>query len=144
MENLLAKKCVPCEGGTPPLKGEQIQKYLDQLKGGWEVEGEKEIQKKFNFKSFRESIDFVNRVANLAEEENHHPDIHIRYRNVTLDLSTHAIGGLSENDFILASKIDLLYTWNDVVRSFLMAKLFSLKALAIYAIILIILLFLFR
>jgi len=105
MANLAAKKCVPCEGGTPPFQGDKIQEYLKEVEG-WELENDKLIKKTFKFKSFRESIDFVNRVANIAEEENHHPDMYIRYTRVTFELTTHAIKGLSENDFIMASKID--------------------------------------
>ena len=99
MANLAAKKCVPCEGGTPPLQGDKIQEYLREIED-WEVYENKRIEKMFKFKTFRESIDFVNQVAGLAEQENHHPDIIIRYTRVTLELTTHAMKGLSENDFI--------------------------------------------
>lgn len=119
MVNLLEKKCVPCEGGALPLTKEQIKEYLAQLQGEWEVEwkdGEQSrtsalgarIKRKFRFENFREAIAFVNKVADLAEEENHHPDIRIRYVTVAIELTTHAIGGLSENDFIMASKIERL------------------------------------
>ena len=107
MGNLAAKKCVPCEGGTSPLEAEKIKEYLKEVEG-WEVVENKLIRKTFKFKTFRESIDFVNQVAGLAEEEGHHPDICIRYNRVTFELTTHAIKGLSENDFILASKIEAL------------------------------------
>lgn len=105
--DLLTKKCVPCEGGVPPFSNEEIEKYLIEIKG-WRVVEEKKIEKSFAFKNFREAINFVNRVAALAEEENHHPDIWLSYNKVRLELRTHAIGGLSENDFILAAKIDNL------------------------------------
>ena len=108
MPTLAEKKCVPCEGGTPPLQENQIQEYLGQLQGEWEVEDSKKIKRKFEFKTFKEAIDFVNKVADLAEEENHHPNIRIYYNKVVIELTTHAIGGLSENDFIMASKIELL------------------------------------
>ena len=135
MSNLASKKCVPCEGGTPPLEGEKIQEYLKQVEG-WELkEGipstPLRINKTFKFKTFRESIDFVNQAANLAEEEGHHPDIHIRYNRVTFELTTHAIKGLSENDFIMASKIDLLYRWEEKVERVLVRKLFSIKLLIV-------------
>ena len=107
--SLVQKKCVPCEGGTPPLEGEKIQEYLSELKDSWELENNKKIKRTFKFKTFREGIEFVNRVADIAEEENHHPDIHILYTKITLVLTTHAIGGLSENDFIMAAKTDRLY-----------------------------------
>ena len=131
MANLISKKCVPCEGGTPPLEAEKIQEYLKELEGGWEVRENKMIARRFKFKTFRESIDFVNRVANLAESEGHHPDIIIRYNKVTLELSTHAIGGLSENDFILASKIDLMHKWEEKVEKVVVKKFFTVKILLV-------------
>ena len=128
MGNLAAKKCVPCEGGTPPLEAEKVQEYLKEVEG-WEVQENKLIGKIFKFKTFREAISFVNRVANLAEEEQHHPDIIIRYRKVTFELTTHAIKGLSENDFIIASKIDWLYKWEEKVEKAVLPKIFSIKVL---------------
>ena len=107
MVNLLEKKCVPCEGGVPPLKGEQMQQYLDELQGEWRVVEEKKIQRQFKFKNFKEAIAFVNKVAEIAEREGHHPDMRVYgWNKVEIELSTHAIGGLSENDFILAAKIE--------------------------------------
>jgi len=143
MASLAAKKCVPCEGGTPPLQGEKIQEYLKEVEG-WELENEKLIKKTFKFKKFRESINFVNRVANLAEKENHHPDIHIRYIRVTFELTTHAIKGLSENDFIMASKIDLLHNWEEKVEKVMLKKLFSLKFVVAVVIVLLVILLLKR
>lgn len=125
---MAAKKCVPCEGGTPPLEAEKVQEYLKEVEG-WEVQENKLIGKIFKFKTFREAISFVNRVANLAEEEQHHPDIIIRYRKVTFELTTHAIKGLSENDFIMASKIDWLYKWEEKVEKAVLPKIFSIKVL---------------
>jgi len=103
---LAAKRCKPCEGGMPPLNLDESKKLLAQVEG-WKLE-EKTIQKSFKFKNFVEAIKFVNRVADLAESEGHHPDIHISYNRVKLSLMAHVIGGLSENDFILAAKIDRL------------------------------------
>lgn len=100
------KKCKPCEGGVPPLTLEEGRAMMAHL-NDWEL-SEKQIQKDFKFKNFAEAMRFVNRVADLAESEGHHPDIHISWNRVSLSLTTHAIGGLSENDFILASKIDRL------------------------------------
>ena len=105
---LAAKKCIPCEAGTPPLSPDEVRKYLPEAEG-WEVLEDKKIQKKFRFKNFVESMAFVNKIAQIAEEEGHHPDIHIIYSRVTIELMTHAIGGLSENDFIMAAKIDKLH-----------------------------------
>jgi len=105
--NLSQKKCVPCEGGVPPLVEEESNKFLQELAEGWEVFAEgKKLRRQFTFKDFREAMTFVNKVADIAEEEQHHPDIIISYNKVTIELWTHAIAGLSENDFILASKID--------------------------------------
>jgi 4a-hydroxytetrahydrobiopterin dehydratase len=103
---LTAQKCKPCEKGTPPLSAEQAAELANGVPG-WTLH-EKSIDREFRFSGFREAIAFVNRVADLAEEEGHHPDIHIYYSRVRLELSTHKIGGLSQNDFILAAKIDEL------------------------------------
>lgn len=104
--NLLNKKCVPCEGGIAPLSREEAEKYLAEI-SGWTLDKDtKRISKEFKFKDFIGAINFVDKVSEIAEMEGHHPDIHIRYNKVLLELSTHAIGGLSENDFILAVKID--------------------------------------
>ncbi len=106
MNDLLKKKCVPCEGGMAPLSREQAEEYLAKV-SGWKLSGDgKQISKEYKFKDFIGSVNFVDNIAGIAEEEGHHPDIHIFYNKVRLDLSTHSIGGLSENDFILAAKID--------------------------------------
>ena len=137
--NFTQKKCVPCEGGTLPLAKEKVEEYIKEVQG-WEVQDNKIIEKIFAFKTFRESIDFVNKVANLAEQEQHHPDIYIRYRKVTLEFTTHAIKGLSENDFIMASKIDIMYGWQEKVEKIVVKKMFSIKFLAALIIVLIIIL----
>ena len=103
---LTDKKCVPCEGGVLPFTNEQAQEYLGQLQGEWEVEDGKKIKRRFRFKDFKEALAFVNKVGEIAETEVHHPDITINYNKVTIELMTHSIGGLSENDFILAAKIE--------------------------------------
>ncbi len=114
--NLLDKKCVPCEGGVPPLNHEEVQNLMMQVPG-WNLSEEEsenlkkfgmgaKISKEYKFKDFIGAVNFVNNVAEIAESEGHHPDIKINYNKVTLELSTHAIGGLSENDFIVAAKID--------------------------------------
>ncbi len=108
-EPLHQKHCVPCEGGTNPLKTVQIAAYAPAVPE-WRVrEDEKQISRTWKLKDFAASLAFINAVGAIAEAEGHHPDIHLTgYRTVTLELSTHAIGGLSENDFILATKIDQL------------------------------------
>ena len=95
-----------CEGGTPPLDAEKIKEYLAELGGGWEAVDGKKIKKEFKFKDFKEAMVFVNNIAETAESEGHHPDIHIFYNQVRIELWTHAVGGLSENDFIMAAKLD--------------------------------------
>ncbi len=108
--DLTQKKCEPCEGGTKPFNAREIEVYMSYLKTPWAVtEDSKKIEQKFKFKDFAEAMKFVNKVADLAESEGHHPDIKISYDRVKIELWTHAIGGLSVNDFILASKIDLLH-----------------------------------
>ncbi len=106
MNDLLKKKCVPCEGGAVPLSRSDAQDYLDEVPGWTMDEKGQKISKEFKFQDFIGAINFVERVADVAEMEDHHPDIHIHYNKVLLELWTHAIGGLSENDFIVAAKID--------------------------------------
>lgn len=109
MSILPQKHCIPCKEGVQPLTAPQIQKYVSQLKTSWEVVSFSKIKRKFKFKDFKDAIAFVDKVAKVAEQEGHHPDIRVfSYKNVEIELSTHAIDGLSENDFILASKIELL------------------------------------
>lgn len=109
MVNTLSnKKCVPCEKWVPPLKKEEIKEYISQLNLPWEVIEGKKIKHQFKFKDFREAMEFVNKVAAIAEEEGHHPDICIYYSKVNITLWTHFISGLHENDFILAAKIEKL------------------------------------
>ncbi|MBI4032383.1 4a-hydroxytetrahydrobiopterin dehydratase [Candidatus Berkelbacteria bacterium] len=102
---LTARRCVPCEGGTRPLGKDKAAELHTQLPSGWAL-GKTALTKTFSFPTFIDAIGFVDRVATLAEAEGHHPDIDIRYRKVTLTLTTHAIKGLSDNDFILAAKIE--------------------------------------
>lgn len=106
MSDLSQKKCVPCEGGTKPLSEEIVNQFLPQIPT-WDIKDGK-VHKKFKFKNFKEAMAFVNKVAEIAQQEGHHPDIYIFYNKVELNLITHAIGGLSENDFIVAAKIDEL------------------------------------
>ncbi|MBI1838907.1 MAG: 4a-hydroxytetrahydrobiopterin dehydratase [Candidatus Colwellbacteria bacterium] len=106
--NLIQRKCVPCEAGVMPFGEAEIKKYISSLKERWEVMDGKKISCDFKFKDFKDAMKFVNAVAALAESERHHPDMHIFYNKVNIELWTHAIGGLSENDFILASKIELI------------------------------------
>ena len=109
MSELFDKKCVPCEGGVPALDLSEIHKYQKKIDGWDVVKNEKNIhflEKKFIFKNFVESQKFVNEVGRISEEEGHHPEILFGWGYAKINISTHAIEGLSENDFILASKID--------------------------------------
>lgn len=106
MSDLLKKKCVPCEGGVFPLARQELDPFMSQVEG-WTLSGDATaISKEYKFKDFIGAVNFVNHVAEIAESEGHHPDIKINYNKVLLELSTHAIGGLSENDFIVAAKVD--------------------------------------
>ena len=109
MNDLLEKKCVPCEGGVLPFDISEIHKYQKKVDGWDIVKNEKNIyflEKKFDFKNFLQSQEFVNKVGKISEEEGHHPDISFGWGYAEIKVTTHAIKGLSENDFILASKID--------------------------------------
>ena len=103
--DLQAKKCLPCEGGVPPLKGKLLGTFSSQVIS-WRVVGERELQKEFKFKNFAEALTFVNKVGEIAEQQGHHPDVFLAWGKVKITLWTHAIGGLSSNDFIMAAKID--------------------------------------
>ena len=104
---LTRKHCTPCEGGVPPLSADQVRHYLSTLKD-WKLTADgQRIRREWRVKNFMTGLDFFNRVGRLAKEEGHHPDLHLTgYRNVAIELSTHAVGGLTENDFILAAKIN--------------------------------------
>jgi len=106
--NLTEKKCKPCEGGVPKLTTDEIGDYSKQLKEPWGIVDDMKIVKDFDFTDYRSTISFVDRVAELAEEEGHHPVMHVFFSKVNIEIWTHAILRLSENDFILASKIDEL------------------------------------
>lgn len=106
---LRQKKCLPCEGGVAPYSAAEAQEQLKQLQGWRLTRDGQRIRKDWTVKNFLAGMRFFNECAELAEADGHHPDLHIEgYRNVSVELWTHAIGGLSENDFILAAKIDEL------------------------------------
>ncbi len=105
-DDLAQKHCVPCEGGTKSFTPEQIQAHLKRLPGWVLAKGE--IVKTFPFKNFYETMGFVNAVAFIANREDHHPEMEVAYKTCQVRYSTHAIGGLSENDFICAAKIEAL------------------------------------
>ena len=105
MEDLAMKKCVPCEGGAPALKGAELRRLYGQLED-WNMVNEHHLEKEYLFKDFRQALGFVNRLGAVAEHEGHHPDMFLTWGKVKVTLWTHAVGGLSENDFILAAKAD--------------------------------------
>jgi 4a-hydroxytetrahydrobiopterin dehydratase len=103
--SLNKKKCVPCQGGIPPLNAKEINVLIKQL-NGWYVEDNKKLKKEYEFSTYFDAINFVNSVAKLAEDEQHHPYIHINFKKILVIMFTHKIDGLHENDFIMASKCD--------------------------------------
>ena len=105
-EDLARKRCASCEGTVAALAPEEIRRYLADMPD-WKLSADgKHIRREWRVKDFATGLDFFNRVGRIAEEEDHHPDLHlVGYRNATIEISTHAINGLSENDFILAAKI---------------------------------------
>ena len=108
-QELSKKKCRPCEGNTQPITGEQAKGYLKALTGWRLSQDSNSISKAYLMKDFMAAVKLINQIAEIAEAEDHHPDLHLTgYRKLSIELSTHAVKGLSENDFILASKIELL------------------------------------
>jgi 4a-hydroxytetrahydrobiopterin dehydratase len=107
--DLSKKTCVPCTAGVPPLKGKELNAYLQELGNHWKVVDEHHLEKEFFFPDFKEALAFTNKVGALAEEEGHHPDIFLSYGKVVIKLWTHKINGLSESDFILAAKCEEIF-----------------------------------
>ncbi len=105
MSDLCSQQCVPCQGGVPPLAPDRVESLLGQL-DGWEVVDGHHLSKSMTFPDFVKALDKVNRIGDLAEEQGHHPDIHLAWGKVRIDIWTHKIDGLTESDFILAAKID--------------------------------------
>ena len=105
---LAQSRCVPCMGGVPPLEGQELTDLQQKLAGGWDVVDGHHLEKEYRFDDFRSALDFANRVGELAEQEGHHPDIHLSWGRVRLEIWTHKIDGLTESDFILAAKADEL------------------------------------
>lgn len=104
---LAKRKCVPCEGGIPPLTKKEAEALMKELDSEWMlIDAAHLLAKSYRFKDFKATMAFVNKVADIAEQEGHHPDMTVSYGSVSVELMTHAIGGLSENDFIVAAKID--------------------------------------
>jgi 4a-hydroxytetrahydrobiopterin dehydratase len=106
MSDLARLQCVPCKGGTPPLRGPELDDLLARLGNDWRVVEEHHLEKEFRFTNFREALDFTNRVGDLAEDQAHHPDIYLAGGRVRLTVWTHKIDGLTESDFVFAAKSD--------------------------------------
>jgi len=107
VSQLASKQCVPCRGGVPPLKGEELRQLHAQL-DGWDVVNEHHLAKTYSFRDFTGALAFTNRIGALAEEQGHHPDIYLAWGKVGITLWTHKIDGLTESDFVMAAKIDAL------------------------------------
>ena len=110
MAVLAEKECVPCKGGVPALKGEDLQRLKRELDGGWQIVRDHQLEREFKFKNFLEALNFTTRVGELAEAQNHHPDIYLTWGKVKVTIWTHKVDGLTESDFVLAAKIDRLKT----------------------------------
>jgi 4a-hydroxytetrahydrobiopterin dehydratase len=109
MSSLTEKSCKPCEGGTAPLSTDMATDLISQLQPGWQlIEDGKALKREWKFKNFYRTMSFVNAIAHIANTEDHHPDLQVGYDYCRVRYSTHAIGGLSENDFICAAKVDAL------------------------------------
>jgi len=108
MTDLADGKCIPCRGGVPPLQGLELDELFARLGNGWRVVEGHHLAKEFTFTNFREALDFTNRVGELAESENHHPDLHLAWGRVGVEIWTHKIDGLTESDFVFAAKADRL------------------------------------
>ena len=106
MTDLAKKTCIPCRGGVPPLKGAQLEDLQDKLKNDWKIINEHHLEKEYSFKNFKEALDFTVKVGELAENQDHHPDIFLAWGKVKLTIWTHKIDGLTESDFIFAAKAD--------------------------------------
>lgn len=106
---LTEQKCTPCSGDTPPLQGDELQNYYNRLDEGWNLVDDHHLRKSYDFENFKQALDFTNKIGGMSEEEGHHPNIELTWGNVTVTVYTHAIDGLSDNDFIWAAKADELY-----------------------------------
>jgi 4a-hydroxytetrahydrobiopterin dehydratase len=105
---LAGKECIPCKGGVPPLKGAELRALAGQLGHDWKVVDEHHLEKDFSFKDFKQALEFTNKVGAVAEEQGHHPDIHLAWGKVGVSVWTHKIDGLTESDFVFAAKVETL------------------------------------
>lgn len=108
MSDLADEPCVPCRGGVPPLKGADLAAYAARLPDGWTVVDDHHLAKTFRFRNFKEALAFANRVGELAESVNHHPDLHVAWGKAGVVTWTHKIDGLTPTDFVFAARVDRL------------------------------------
>lgn len=108
--DLALRECEPCRGGVPPLKGRELRELHEQLNNGWSIVDDHHLSKEFRFPDFRSALDFTVKVGELAEQVGHHPDIHLSWGRVLVEVWTHKIDGLHEADFVFAAKVDALTT----------------------------------
>ncbi len=106
---LAQQQCIPCRGGVPPLEGEALDALAEQLGAGWRVVDGHHLEKEYRFPNFVTALDFVNRVGEMAEEQNHHPDLVLAWGRVVVHIWTHKIDGLTESDFVFAAKAETLH-----------------------------------
>jgi 4a-hydroxytetrahydrobiopterin dehydratase len=104
--SLASEKCVPCRGGVPPLRGDELYALAEELGSSWSVLEEHHLEKEFSFPDFAKALAFTNKIGAIAEEQGHHPDILLRWGKVRVTIWTHKIDGLTRSDFVLAAKID--------------------------------------
>jgi 4a-hydroxytetrahydrobiopterin dehydratase len=104
--SLADQRCVPCRGGVPPLERSRTEQLLAQLDAGWRLNAQGHLERTYRFEDFVQAMGFANRLADVAEEEGHHPDLHIAWGKCTVEVWTHKINGLTESDFYIAAKAD--------------------------------------
>jgi 4a-hydroxytetrahydrobiopterin dehydratase len=104
--SLADRDCVPCRGGVPPLTRERAEALLEQLADGWRINAAGHLERTFEFKNFKQALDFATRVGEIAETQRHHPDLYVAWGRCTVEMWTHKIEGLTESDFYLAAKVD--------------------------------------
>jgi 4a-hydroxytetrahydrobiopterin dehydratase len=109
LSDLASRDCVPCKGGVAPLRGTELEALRGQVDPGWQVVGEHHLERELRFANFREALAYVNRVGEMAEAQNHHPDLLLAWGRVRVTIWTHKIDGLTESDFVFAAKCDRLY-----------------------------------
>ena len=109
MSGLAERTCIPCRGGVPPLEGQELETLLHEIEDGWTVVDGHHLEREYRFKNFVEALAFTNRVGEMAEQQQHHPDLLVAWGRVRVTIWTHKIDGLTESDFVFAAKADRLY-----------------------------------